>query len=198
MALLPVPTGRAAAPPGRYRAALARAAIRTFRSLPPRTRLRLVRAGTPNYTVGAVVLLRDQAERILLVLQPPMRDWALPGGLLNRREDPVDGAVRELGEEVGITLAAADLTPESPTAVINARLQQIDVVFTATVDADTTEVIPDGIEIGEARWFPPDDLPPLTRPTARLLGHYGLGPDRAPDQGPDLGPDVASDRAPSP
>ena len=28
----------------------------------------------------------------------------------------------------------------------------------------------------EAAWHPLDDLPPLTAPTARLLGHYGIGP----------------------
>jgi 8-oxo-dGTP diphosphatase len=28
----------------------------------------------------------------------------------------------------------------------------------------------------EASWFPVDDLPDLTWPTARLLGIYGLGP----------------------
>jgi 8-oxo-dGTP pyrophosphatase MutT (NUDIX family) len=162
--------------PSRYRAALSRAAIRTFRRLPPRTRMRLVRAGTPNYTVGAIVLLRDEEQRILLVQQPPAPGWGLPGGLLNRREAPADGAARELAEEVGVRLNPSALTPAVPNALINARVQQVDVVFTATVDGGSTEIVVDGIEIGEARWFAPDALPELTRPTTRLLGRYGLGP----------------------
>jgi 8-oxo-dGTP diphosphatase len=47
-------------------------------------------------------------------------------------------------------------------------------VFTATVDPSAMDLDTDPVEVLEARWFPADDLPPLTPPTARLLANYGL------------------------
>jgi 8-oxo-dGTP diphosphatase len=159
------------------RRALLRRAIGLFRQLPPRVRRQLVRAGTPNYTLGAVVLLRDHDDRLLLVHQPPQPGWSLPGGLLNRREQPRDGAVRELREEIGVRLAPEALEPLSPNAQVNPWIQQVDLVFTATVDAGATTFTVDQVEIADARWFPVDDLPQLTGPTLRLLGRCGLGPN---------------------
>lgn len=145
------------------------------------------------------MLLRDHDERLLLVHQPPQPGWSLPGGLLNRREQPLDGAVREVREEIGVKLEPEALTPLVPNAQVNPRIQQVDLVFTATVDAATTRLTVDQTEIADARWFPVDDLPPLTGPTLRLLGRSGLGP-RSTSPGPtspgpsDTGP---SDTGPS-
>ncbi|HEX7167511.1 MAG TPA: NUDIX domain-containing protein, partial [Acidimicrobiales bacterium] len=32
--------------------------------------------------------------------------WAIPGGALDHGEEPIDGALREFGEEVGVDLSA--------------------------------------------------------------------------------------------
>jgi hypothetical protein len=48
-------------------------------------------------------------------------------------------------------------------------------VFVATVEPDTAVDV-DGAEVLEAAFHPVDALPPLTVPTANLLGHYGMGP----------------------
>lgn len=155
---------------------LRRAAHRLFRALPPGIRNRLVRALTPNYTVGAVTLVRARDGALLLLRQPPGWGWSLPGGLLGRREDPARGAARELAEETGITVAPDQLVPASPNARINPNAQQIDVVFTLTVDRDATPLTIDPVEVLEAGWYAVDDLPPLTVATARTLAAYGLGP----------------------
>ena len=123
------------------------------------------------------MLLRDHDERLLLVHQPPQAGWSLPGGLLNRHEHPHDGAVREVREEIGLRLEPEALTPLVPNAQVNPRIQQVDLVFTATVDAATTTFTVDQVEIADARWFPVDELPPLTSPTLRLLRRCGLGPE---------------------
>jgi 8-oxo-dGTP pyrophosphatase MutT (NUDIX family) len=156
-------------PPG-----LRRAALDGFRRLPFPVRQRLVRLGTANYTAGAVVLVRDGTGRLLLVRQPPLAGWALPGGLLKRRERPIVGAARELAEEVGIRVPPGNLSEMAPSAVVNPATQQVDLVFTTTVDADVVLTV-DGVEIGEAAWFDIDGMPPLTGPTARLLARYDLG-----------------------
>jgi len=171
-------------------------AHRVFRALPLLVRRRLVRLLTPNYTVGAVVLVRDADGALLLLRQPPGYGWSLPGGLLNRREDAARAAARELAEETGIVAAPTELTPASPNARVNTYAQQIDVVFTLTVDRDAAELRIDPVEVLEAGWHPLSQLPPLTVATARLLGLYGIGPyaGYGPDGAPLPSP-AASDAA---
>jgi ADP-ribose pyrophosphatase YjhB (NUDIX family) len=148
-----------------------------FYRLPHPTRMWLVRRVAPTYTVGAVILVRDAGtDRLLLLRQPPGRAWSLPAGLLERRESPVEGAVRELAEESGIVLPPEQLRPAVPNALIHHRGRWVDVVYEARVPAATTPLRVDGAEVLEAAWHEVAALPALTRQTARLLGVYGIGP----------------------
>jgi 8-oxo-dGTP diphosphatase len=153
-------------------------AYQLFYRMPGWMRRRLVRLVMAKYLVGAVTLIHDSEApapgRLLLLRQPPGRCWGLPAGLLKRRERPEVGAARELYEEAGVALDPADLVPAVPNAIVHTR-GWVDTVFTARVPADTTDLVVDGAEVLEARWFPVDDLPPLTRETAYLLGIYGIG-----------------------
>ncbi|MEU9825829.1 NUDIX hydrolase [Micromonospora chersina] len=150
-----------------------------FYRLPVPLRRRLVRLAVPKYIVGAVTLVRDTeaegAGRILLLRQPPGHSWTLPAGLLQRGEAPVVGAARELYEESGIRLSPERLRPAVPNAVVHAK-GWVDVVFEAEVPASRTDLVVDGAEVFEAAWHPLDDLPRLSRATANLLRHYGIGP----------------------
>jgi 8-oxo-dGTP pyrophosphatase MutT (NUDIX family) len=158
--------------------ALRAATYGVFYRLPFGVRRWIVRRVVPKYIVGAVTLVRDSeagGERLLLLRQPPGRGWSLPAGLLQRREPPIVGAARELAEESGIRLRPEDLRPAVPNAVVHAR-GWVDVVFEASVPASTTALEVDGAEVYEAAWHRLDDLPRLTRATAKLLAYYGIGP----------------------
>lgn len=159
-----------------------------FYRLPHRMRVRLVRLVSPTFTVGAVVLVRDaespEPGRLLLLRQPPGRGWSLPAGLLARGETPAAGAVRELAEESGVQLRPDQLRQAEPAALVHHRGRWVDLVFEAAVPASTTPLAVDGAEVLEAAWHPVDALPPLTRPTARLLACYGIGPWVTPGPGP--------------
>jgi ADP-ribose pyrophosphatase YjhB (NUDIX family) len=54
--------------------------------------------------VGADVILRDGAGRLLLVDPRYKPDWDLPGGMAEANEPPHEAARRELGEELGLDL----------------------------------------------------------------------------------------------
>jgi hypothetical protein len=74
-----------------------------------------------------------------------------------------------------VVLDPSALTPAVPNAIVHAK-GWVDMVFTASVPASTTTLTVDGAEVYEAAWHPLDDLPRLTKATARLLALYGIGP----------------------
>lgn len=54
--------------------------------------------------VSADVLIRDPADRILLVKPTYKPGWDLPGGMCEANEPPADAARREITEELGLDL----------------------------------------------------------------------------------------------
>jgi ADP-ribose pyrophosphatase YjhB (NUDIX family) len=115
-------------------------------------------------------------QRILILRQPPSgRGWTLPAGLMDRGETPIQAARRETEEETGIVLGD-NIEPAVPNAMVHTKGRWVDMVFTARVPASSTQVKVDGAEVWEAAWHRLGDLPKLSAATARLLGHYGIGP----------------------
>jgi ADP-ribose pyrophosphatase YjhB (NUDIX family) len=108
---------------------------------------------------GAILLVRNTYGR---------RQWTFPGGSIARGETAEDAIRREVREEVG-------LRPQ--------RLQRLG-AFDAIIDykrdhvagfagvASDRRVTLDSAEILEARWFPPQDLPPLAPAAARVLAMW--------------------------
>ena len=99
--------------------------------------------------------------------------WALPGGGLHAGEQPLDGALRELDEEVGLRLSPADLRVLGQHNVGSRGM-----VFTAHCFAtELPATVPLKLqrhEIAEARWLPLAQLTPAnTEPDAwQLLAEY--------------------------
>ena len=71
-------------------------------------------ASPPLGLVAACVLL-DGEGRILIAKRPPGRSlaglWEFPGGKVKPGESPEHALTRELAEELGIEVVAADLAP---------------------------------------------------------------------------------------
>ena len=74
--------------------------------------------GQPRKPVSAAIVLTDDQSRVLLLETNYRDDWNLPGGVLEEHESPLDGAVREAQEELGIvvdrhllSLCAVDYRP---------------------------------------------------------------------------------------
>jgi 8-oxo-dGTP diphosphatase len=142
-------------------------ALSVFRRLPDPIRRQVVHAATPSYTVGAVAVLRRADGRIALVRQRHSEGWALPGGLVQRGEATGIGLVRELGEELGITVDYADLP--IPYAAVNARVRRVDVVYFLDAPPGTRLRREDEVEVTGTGWFGLDKLPEISEPTADIL-----------------------------
>ena len=138
-----------------------------FRRLPDPMRRSIIHAATPSYTVGAVAVLRRKDRRIALVRQRHSEGWALPGGLLQRGEATGVGLVRELAEELGITLDPTDLP--IPYAAVNAQVRRVDVVYFIDAPAGTKLRREDEVEVTGTGWFALDALPLVSEPTVDIL-----------------------------
>lgn len=143
---------------------LHRALLRVFRALPTGARRRVVRTIAPSFTVGAMCFIERPDGGLLLVRHVYRRRWGVPGGLLERGEDPADAAVREVREEVGLDVVLLG----EPAVVVDAEPQRVDIVYRARVAAgcDWRDAAPRSPEISTVEWFPPRDLPELQHETA--------------------------------
>lgn len=140
-----------------------------YKRLPQAARVFLIRRATPSFHVGAICVVERADGHLLLVRQSYRRGgWGFPGGLLRRREQPVDAARREVREELGVDVDLDGL----PVVVIDPDMRRVDVVFSARLTSGSTD--PEGgshsPEISDVRWFPPDGLPGLLpEATAALI-----------------------------
>lgn len=139
-----------------------------FRRTPRLLRVAAVHAATPSYTVGVVMALTRDDGRLLLVEQRHTGGWALPGGLLGRGESPADGLVREVAEEVDLTLDPAALPV--PFASLAPEVRRVDVVYVlAAGNGVEPRRVAEDIEVTGLGWFPLDALPDVTAPTLDIL-----------------------------
>lgn len=69
----------------------------------------ILNAGLPTKRVISQGFLRDERGRVLLCELTYKKEWDLPGGVIEVGEAPSVGLVRELQEELGITVEVRDL-----------------------------------------------------------------------------------------
>lgn len=118
---------------------------------------------------GVSVIVKDLRGQLLVVRHSyGPQVWGLPGGGLNKGEDPESAARRELLEEVGIT--AERMKPLGTIEETVSGSPHTAYLFEATV---IEGAVPDCREVVEARFFPPHSLPePLGAFTRTRLAHW--------------------------
>src|SRR6185436_12024923 len=77
-----------------------------WRLLPVFVRVRVAKLGQARFTVTVAAMLFDDQQRILLLEHTFRADrgWGVPGGFINRNEQPETALRRELREEVSIDI----------------------------------------------------------------------------------------------
>lgn len=116
----------------------------------------------PRQRIGAgIVLFNDQGAVLLLRhVFHGNTPWGLPGGWLNRNEDPADGALRELYEETGLY---ATLGPVVFLGHMR-KWHALEIVYLGRAPQGTLRL---SFEVREARWFDPTALPAGMLPKVR-------------------------------
>ena len=103
-------------------------------------------------TAGAVIF-NDQKQ--VLLLKHRFRagsGWGLPGGCLERGEQPIEALRRELREEIGLDLEDVEIFASRSFE----KPKQVEVLFHARANAN---VKPLTMEVERAEWFSIELLP---------------------------------------
>ena len=133
-----------------------------------------------------VAVLAEWDGRVLLgrrALEPWLGDWNLPGGFVEKGEHPMDAAVREFREEVGLEVTLTGLLAISLSRYEPTDDWLVHHVFTGEAQGEPD---PDPLEMSEAHWFRPDDIPsPLAGDHQARIGEWqrGLRPVPLPSRG---------------
>jgi|GEM_PF-1266554 len=103
-----------------------------------------------------VLITRRRSDQVLGNL------WELPGGKIHPNESPQDAAMRELREEVGITVRCTDALPAVEHNYDHARVSLHPFICVRE------QGLPRAIEVAEVRWVSLDELAHYEFPRASL------------------------------
>jgi ADP-ribose pyrophosphatase YjhB (NUDIX family) len=150
-----------------------------LRRVPTRVLERLVRLRSPSYTLGAAAMIEHDGK-VLLVQATYRRTWSMPGGLLARRETPLDGLRREVREEVGLEIEVSS----PPIVIVDLGSQLIDFFFRARLapGEHPEDARAGSSEIERVGWFSREESRSLVRGPSRLAEKFALF-DHRPDGG---------------
>jgi 8-oxo-dGTP diphosphatase len=125
-----------------------------WHSLPVRLRRWSMRLTHTRFTVTAGAIIFNDQKQVLL-LKHRFRagsGWGLPGGFLERGEQPIEALRRELREEIGLEVEDVEVF----AARSFKKPKQVEVLFRARANAN---VKPLTMEVERAEWFSLDSLP---------------------------------------
>lgn len=125
-----------------------------WRRVPKRVRRWGVLLSETRFTVTTGAIVLNQAGEVLLLQHRfrPGSGWGIPGGFLQRGEQPLEALQRELREEIGVTVTEVELVFVRTLT----RYQQVECIFRCRIDR---AAIPQTHEISRAAWFALDALP---------------------------------------
>lgn len=118
----------------------------------------------PSVTTDCIVMKGPLDRREVLLIKrkrnPFMQKWAFPGGFVEIDEDLIDGAIRELEEETGLTNIRLKQFGTYGKPGRDPRGWTISVVYYGFIQEGNL-VVTAGDDAAEACWFDLKKLPPL-------------------------------------
>lgn len=124
-----------------------------WKQLPSGARQTLTRGFQTKFTISAAAIVTNDRGEVLLLdhLLRPRSGWGLPGGFLEKNEQPEAAVRREVREETGLELRDVSMHR------VRTIGRHIEIIFVATA---VGEAVVNSPEIKSLRWFAADEIPP--------------------------------------
>jgi 8-oxo-dGTP diphosphatase len=135
-----------------------------WKILPPWVRSKIVRATQHKFTVSAAAIVIDEDGKVLLLnhVLRPSSGWGLPGGFIEKGEQPEDAIRREVCEETGIELDDLKMFR------VRTLGPHVEMLFIARGRGEASVKSPG--EIYELGWFEVEAMPDkMNSPQKRLI-----------------------------
>lgn len=142
--------------------AIRRAAYGLYRAFPPKVGYRLVRAVQPTYALGAIALIEFDGK-VLALKQLHRSGFSLPGGLVDRGEQPHEAVRREVFEETGLQIDPGDPI----TVTFDTDVNHVDIIFRIVCESEPQVKV--ASEAYAHTWHSLDHWPEADYATARIL-----------------------------
>lgn len=144
-------------------------AAKLWKVLPREARKWITRSVQTKFTVSAAAIVTNEGGEVLLLdhLLRPRSGWGLPGGFLEKNEQPEAAVRREVREETGLELNDVSIHR------VRTLGRHIEIIFLATGVGDATV---NSREIKGLQWFATDDLPPEMSLDLQFIIRGALGP----------------------
>jgi 8-oxo-dGTP pyrophosphatase MutT (NUDIX family) len=130
----------------------------------------------PKRFATSVMMIETRSGEILVVKSNYKSYWTLPGGVIDPGESPLESAMRETFEEVGVTVDPAHVTF---VAVVDRRsdiAETYQFIFKTVIDNDMRRRITlQATEIQESAFVTKQQVRGGDRPFAKSLTHWVNG-----------------------
>lgn len=98
-------------------------------------------AGLEKRLSSSTVAIHDEQDRVLVVKASYKRHWSFPGGVIDKGETPLQAGVREVQEEVGLSLDPAKLTFHFVVDRVSSFAQTYQFMFDVAVHSSFFDVV---------------------------------------------------------
>ncbi|MDN4603549.1 NUDIX domain-containing protein [Paenibacillus sp. F6_3S_P_1C] len=129
--------------------------------------LREMVGNAPVILVRPSILILNQSDEILLVRNAD-DTWGIPGGMMEMGESVEESAMREVREEIGLQIKKLKLYGVFSEKELYTKLRNGHEYYNVVIGYICTEfegeLKPDGVEVLEAKFYKPTELPEKTDP----------------------------------
>ncbi len=131
----------------------------------------------PIIAAGSAILVLNEQNELLLQLRNDTNDWGVPGGGMELGDSFEETAHKELLEETGLVAGGLELLTIASGKEFYYQYPHGDEVYNATAVFKALnvsgELVNNGLESKELRYFPIDALPNLNYTTMKFLQKLG-------------------------
>lgn len=125
---------------------------------------------------SAALILEDEAGRALIVKANYKSHWTFPGGVIDPNESPLEGAVRETREEVGLIIDPSTVTFAWVANRASSVADTYQFVFRAAAPRDAAaHVVLQPSEIDDHAWITKADVAAGGRHYGKVIEHWARG-----------------------